>query len=202
MEEIEFDQEKYVFHPKIEILRELRDKPFPEVVKISATSKFQDFYSDKTHRGQKRLSLILGCVYDSFREFNEIKDIYDLAKQLGLSEKLVGSAIKNFRISQSTKNSLSNTTTRYLGPLDIVPGILEKMGYLGNCPDLKLVYERIQGKSDILHRSKPQSVAHALVYYYLTTSGQSVDIEKFCQGNGPCVMTVKKIVDEISLLES
>ena len=76
---------------KDEILRELKDKDLPEIIKIKATDLFNKFFYEKTHRGQKRLTLILGCIFEAYRECNEIENVYELAKIIGLSEKHVGS---------------------------------------------------------------------------------------------------------------
>ena len=187
---------------KIDILKELREMSFPNIVKIRATEMFDKYYSSKTHRGQKRLTLILGCVYDSFREYNIVHDIHDLAKKIGLQDKLVGSSIKFLRISQASAKEVPSTITRYLTPLDIIPEIMETHGFLVNIDDVKLLYNRLLQNSNMLQSSKPQSVAYALVYYYLTViGGNEIDLEVFCKGNSPCLMTVKKLVDEIIFIE-
>lgn len=198
---------------KEEILRELKDKAIPEIIKQKATEMFYEYYSDKTRRGNKRLSRILGCIFEAYRECDQVKNIYELARLINLPEKYVGSSLKELRIKQVTVSQkdgkpLPQTIRRYATPLDGIPEIFDSIGILGDISFIEQLYDRVRHRSDTLHRSKPESVAYALVCYYLTQSSDSkIDLSKIfkifqARDKAPCLMTIKKLVEEISLLEN
>lgn len=59
------------------------------------------------------------------------------------------------------------------------------------------IYSRIKNKSSKLNRSRPQSVASGLVYYWIKKNGKDISLKQFIKKVGLSELTINKIYYQI-----
>lgn len=121
---------------------------------------------------------------------DKLIQVFSLKRKTGLK------GLKHVNLYASRDSKLRTT---YITPINLVEDIMEK--FSANKDQKKEVgelYEKIKNKSSRLNRSRPQSVASGLVYYWIRLKKKEITLKEFAKKVNLSELTINKIAKEIS----
>lgn len=178
------------------IYKDVENMKYPYDIVCYANDMFSFITNGKTHRADNRKAIILICMFDSFKLHNDPRILASLQKDFNLSDKKV---CKGMKIVGLRRGQYKNATPIYI----TVPILITEIMSLFNanassiCDALK-IYSLIENKSVIINRCRPQSVASAVIYYYIKKSGRVIDIDTFTTKVNLTEATILKIIKEMN----
>jgi transcription initiation factor TFIIIB Brf1 subunit/transcription initiation factor TFIIB len=168
------------------------------------TNMANDIYSQvtkgKIYRGNSRKAIVFACIFHAYKISGKPQSCDSLRKIFNLERKTVLKGLKHVSLN-APKNSA--VRTKYITPVELVEELMDRFGTTKEQKNEVIdLYTKIRNKSSILNRSRPQSVASSLIYYYLSTSSTSniepFNIKDFIKKVELSELTVNKISKEIS----
>jgi transcription initiation factor TFIIIB Brf1 subunit/transcription initiation factor TFIIB len=147
------------------------------------------------YRGGSRKAIIFACVYHAYKLLGEVKTPDSLIQLFGLTRKegLKGLKIVNVNNSKGSEIHETCITSKH-----IISDILSKFSMLDEQKkDVYKIYERIKNKSSKLNRARPQSVASAVIYYWIITNNININIKDFAEITKLSELTITKNTREV-----
>jgi transcription initiation factor TFIIIB Brf1 subunit/transcription initiation factor TFIIB len=93
----------------------------------------------------------------------------------------------------------SKIRTTYITPIHIIEEIMEKFSATKEqTQEVVTLYEQIRNKSSRLNRSRPQSVASGLVFYWICIKGKEITLKDFAKKVILSELTINRIAKEIA----
>jgi transcription initiation factor TFIIIB Brf1 subunit/transcription initiation factor TFIIB len=82
--------------------------------------------------------------------------------------------------------------------MNLIKEIVEKFdGTEDQIKQISEIYEKIKDKSEKLNKSRPQSVASAIVYYWILKNKKNITCKEFAEKVDLSELTINKIIKEI-----
>ena len=175
---------------------------------VKMCKKCKNRYNDtlkikqKIYRGNSRKSMVFACIYNAYKisdnpqSCDNLIKIFNLQKNIGLN----GLKYVNLHASSSILKKLKQKK-HYITPLHIIKDIMKKFkGTSEQIQKVITIYNSIKNKSHILNRSRPQSVASGVVYYYILIDNKNISLKEFCGVVDLSALTITRIVKEISMI--
>lgn len=190
------------------IFKDLESLGFSEPIKIKANNIYIQVTNQianrdnnqktrgKILRGNSRKGIIFACTYHAFKLANmpqsheSLLEIFNLQRKDGLK----GLKYVNLHAPKDSK-----IRTTYVTPIALLNDIMSK--FSANEEQKKEVielYEKIRNKSSPLNRSRPQSVASGLVYYWICLNKKDISLKDFAKRVSLSELTISKISKIIS----
>lgn len=188
------------------IFKDLENLGFSENIKIKANNIYIQVTSQnqrqspkqrgKILRGNSRRGIIFACTYHAFKMANMpqshevLLEIFNLQRKDGLK----GLKYVNLHAPKDSK-----IRTTYVTPIALLNDIMSK--FSANEEQKREVielYEKIRNKSSPLNRSRPQSVASGLVYYWICLKKKDISLREFAKKVSLSELTISKISKIIS----
>lgn len=154
----------------------------------------------KIFRGESRKSIVFACIFLTYKFFNKPISHESLIKIFKIKQKTCLKGIKYVSLNSTLK-------TTSISPLVLIDEIMDKFDAgVNDKQEVKDLYIQIKNKSidpnRQLNRSRPQSIASGLVYYWICQKQKNISIEKFAETVKLSNLTINKISKEIaSILE-
>jgi len=187
--------------------RKIEDKSiFKDVETMGFSNKIisdaNDLYTMVTrghiYRGKTRKAIIFACIFQAYKTngnpqpYSQLIDIFALTKKAGLG------GIKHVGLN-APKESMIHTM--HITPVNLMEDIMNKFEANDTQKDeVKELYKKIKNKSSILNRSRPQSVAAGLIYYWIEKSVINITLKDFADKADLSELTITKISKEIGLV--
>lgn len=183
------------------IFKDVETMKFNEKIVAEANRIYMDVTKGKIFRGKSRKAIIFACIFHAFKANGKIQTHEKLLKQFELSKKLGLRGLNRVNL-QIPKNSPLRETS--ITPVDLIEDIMDSFSSsIEQKKDVISIYNRIKNKSSVLNRSRPQSVASGIVFYWITLNRKGISIEEFKQKVSPSSSTILKMSKEIeSVLSS
>lgn len=144
------------------------------------------------HRGMKRKKLIFYCLYHAYKQFGIIEDPKNIARIIGLPEKDICKALSMFCGKVNEK--------LYLTPYDYIRKFHEELKLQQETLDLILIIaEEIFKIDPSLLDEYPQSVAGAIILYYLNINGIAIDKKDFSKMIGKSIVSINKLLKRVMI---
>lgn len=153
-----------------------------------------------TKRGKRRRMLLFYCSFTAYNQQNIPIDPFTLAKNCGLDRSGISKALS---MCSPVQTNLSTPLVRYT-PLDYIPVYFDKLNEdwiefpSGALDDIYKITKEVLSKDLDLSDEKPQTVAAAILVFYLQMNGFSIDKLKYQDIFGRSDMTINKIKKRIS----
>lgn len=184
-------------------IRNLKNKSIYDDVKtLNISEHIKDLANDiysricgtKVHRGKKRKAILFASIYHAYKmdnnpqSYESLKQIFDIQKK----DALKGLKYLNEFIPKDIQMNMSITPEHL---------IIEYMNrFNSNENHIKQVlqlYLRIKNKSLLLSRSRPQSIAGGIIYYYISFINRAMTLKDFAKKINLSELTINKIMKEI-----
>lgn len=177
------------------IFKDVENMGFSEKIVAKANDIYGQVTKGKIYRGNSRKAIVFACIFHSYKlagnpqSCDMLRNAFNLHRKIGLK----GLKRVNLGVPKT-----SGIRTCYITPLELIGEILDKFNATQrHKEDVAKLYEKIRNKSTIINRARPQSVASALVYYYICSKNKEIGMKDFTQKVGLSELTISKIVKEI-----
>jgi len=182
------------------IFKDVETFGFSDKVVNMANDIYTEVTKGKIYRGNSRKAIIFGCIFHSIKINGKIHSCESLRTIFKLDKKIILKGLKHVNLN-SPKNS--NIVNRYITPIELVNEYIVKFAHVEE--DKRLIndiYEKIKNKSSIINRSRPQSVASSMIYYYFSNKfgSNNFSIKDFIKKIKLSELTINKITKEIKRL--
>lgn len=177
-----------------DIVHLIRD---PEVLSRANQLYFQVTKKDILRKSSRR-GVIFACVFHAYKENGQARTPDELAIILNMRKKVVSKGLKYFYMQLSKTEQLNPV---YITPFHFFPTLWRQVGLTFDGPiasDLVNLFLKCHAKSSLMNRSNPQSVASAMVYYYLCSHSQAMTCAKFASIVNLSVITISRLASDIS----
>ena len=182
------------------IRKELDLVQLPDEIKDRADRIYAYKVGDNTYRANVRQEVKFSCIFDAYKEAGIIRDPNEIAQMLGIKRKGMSRGIMR---CSSLFTGKSNTTEQTpLTALNLIPDMLTRCGIQAeecHLEDMARIYLYAKDRSELLNRSKPQSIAAALIFYYIShmVVDRKIPKNEIAKNCGISVMTLNKISQDM-----
>jgi transcription initiation factor TFIIIB Brf1 subunit/transcription initiation factor TFIIB len=199
---------KHNSNPNRVLARKLEDEKniFKDVENMGFNNKIitlgNDIYLQVTKgqilRGNSRKSIIFASIFHAFKISGNPQPHDKLMKIFSLNKKNSLKGLKYVNLN-APKNSLIHTT--YITPENLIEDIMDKFNASKNQKKEVIdIYLKIKNKSSKLNRSRPQSVASSVTYFWICKKNMDISLRDFAKRVELSELTIDKLVKEIELL--
>ncbi len=168
----------------------------PKAIAKQVEEKYNKIVGNNTVRGKGRMAIIAACLFHTYRDFGEYRTTDYIRKLFDLTKKKMSEGIAKYRVI--FKDSRIDNTS----PEDLIRWILNLTG-IDQSHYRKIVHitRYLNSSSILIKRSSPQSVASAVVYFYLCLNPEykkmlGLSKSKFAEKALLSDITVTKLVKE------
>ena len=179
------------------IFRDVENLGFSDKIVNTANDIYTQVTNGKIYRGNSRKAIIFGCIFHSVKMNGKIYSCDTLRTIFNLDKKIILKGLKHVNLNLP-KNS--NIVNKYITPIELVNEYILKFEHVENDKTLiSELYENIKNKSSIINRSRPQSVASSMIYYYFSKKfgANNFNIKDFIKKIKLSELTINKISKEI-----
>jgi len=170
----------------------------PHAIVVHVEAKYNKIIGNETIRGKRRKAIIAACLLFAYREFAEHRTSDFVKNIFGLTKKEMSSGLTSYY------NAFPEARTMTERPENLLKWILTLTG-IDQSHYRKIVHicRFMENSSILLKRSSPQSVASAVVYFYLCLNPEykeelGLTKNKFAEKVLLSDITVTKLVKEAS----
>ena len=178
------------------IFKDVENLGFSESIISKANQIYTQVTQGKIFRGNSRKAIVFACVFHAFKMSGKPQSHERLIQIFNLNRKTGLRGLKYVNL-YAPKDSKLRTT--YITPINLVGEIMEKFSATKDQKDEVIsLYEKIKNKSSRLNRSRPQSVASGLVFYWICMKRKDISLKDFAKKVILSELTVNKIAKEIA----
>ena len=178
------------------IYKDVENMGFSDKIISEANTIYFQVTQGKIFRGNSRKAIVFACIFHAYKlsgkpqSHEKLIGIFKLDRKTGLK------GLKHVNL-HAPKDSQIRTT--YITPINLVEEIMDKFSATKEQKDevIKL-YHQIKNKSSKLNRSRPQSVASGIVYYWIRQKNKDITLKQFTKKVVLSELTISNIAKEIS----
>ena len=172
-------------------------------IKDRANEIYMNLCGDKVHRGIHRKSIVFASVYHAFKLENDPQSFESLRKVFNANQITIKrkDALKGLKFINENAPSNSPLRTIYITPKHLIQEFMIKFNATKEQTEEVIeIYNSVKNKSNMLNRSRPQSVAAGIIYYYITTKGKHIPMKEFIAKVNLSELTINKINKEVGTI--
>lgn len=177
------------------IYKDVEKMGFSDKIIACANQLYEQVTQGKIFRGNTRKGIIFACIFHSYKLNNNPQSCEMLIDIFGIDRKVGLRGLKFVNLNAPKDSNFRNfqITTEHL-----IKEIMNKFHANDlHVEEALLIYSIIKGKSSLLNRSRPQSVASGLVRYYIQRKNSDISMEYFRSKINLSELTITRIVKEI-----
>ena len=179
----------------VSIRKDISHMGFSDKIIDDADRLYKQVTKGQIYRGESRKAVIFACIFHAYKLSGKCQTPNGLMTTFGLSKKnsLKGMKIVNVNLPKDSPIHLAVLT-----PVHHMNDIMDKFSATKTQKDdVCKLYERIRNRSSKLNRARPQSVAAAVIFYWITTNNIDIPIKQFAKHTELSELTISKNVKEI-----
>lgn len=189
------------------IYKDVENMNFSDRIVSIANKIYFEITKEQIFRGNSRKAIVFACIFHSYKLTEKPQTHEKLIDVFGLSTKIGLKGIKYVNLYTSknkidfdglldVKPSVSPIT--YITPVNLVEEIMDKFNATKEQKQQVVsIYHKIKNRSSRLNRSRPQSVASALVYYWICENKINISLKQFAKTISLSDLTINKLYIEI-----
>jgi len=178
------------------IYKDVETMGFGDKVVHLANQIYTQVTKGQIFRGNSRRAIVFGSVFHAFKLQGKPQSHDKLIKIFELNRKIGLKGLKHINL-YAPKDSLIHTT--YITPENLIEDIMDKFKAT---PEQKQevieLYNKIKNKSSKINRSRPQSVACAITYFWICHKGLDISLKEFAKKSDLSELTIDRLSKEIS----
>jgi transcription initiation factor TFIIIB Brf1 subunit/transcription initiation factor TFIIB len=178
------------------IFKDVENLGFSENIVAKANIIYAQVTKGDIFRGNSRKAIVFACIFHAYKmsgkpqSHERLIRIFDLNRKTGLR------GLKHVNLCAPKD---SNIRTTYITPINLVDEIMEQFSATKEQKQEVIeLYNQVKNKSSRLNRSRPQSVASGVVYYWIRLKEKDISLKDFAQKVSLSELTVNKIAKEIA----
>jgi transcription initiation factor TFIIIB Brf1 subunit/transcription initiation factor TFIIB len=178
------------------IYKDVENMGFSDKIIYLANQLYIQVTKGQIFRGNSRKAIVFACIFHSFKIQGKPQSHEKLIKIFQLNKKTGLKGLKFVNLN-APKESLIHTT--YITPINIIEDIMDKFEATRDQKNEVVdLYNKIKNKSSKINRSRPQSIASGLVYFWISFKNIDVSIKNFAKKADLSELTILKLAKEIS----
>lgn len=178
------------------IYKDVENMKFSDKTVFLANQIYTQVTKGKIFRGNSRRAIVFASIFHAFKLQQNPQSHDKLIKIFELDRKLALKGLKHVNLN-APKDSLIHTT--YITPENLIEDIMNK--FKANKDQKNEVidlYNKIKNKSSKINRSRPQSVASALTYFWICNKGLDITLKEFAKKTDLSELTIYRLAKEIA----
>jgi transcription initiation factor TFIIIB Brf1 subunit/transcription initiation factor TFIIB len=162
---------------KRSIHKDIAHLPIPKMVVDTANELYLNVYATKACQNKQRQTLIFACIFHAFK-------MHHIPKSLDMLKSIFNSTYTTKSKSIHSGLKLVTITLKMIGthqrgdrvtPYHLIGEILKKIQVSEDkAKKIQESYHLLEGKSELINRSRPQSVAAGVVWLFMKHTGLSI----------------------------
>ena len=182
------------------IYRDVETLGFSEKITNGANDIYSRVTKGKIYRGKFRKSIVFACIFNSYKLSGKPITCEKLQEIFKLDKKVILRGLK-FVTLNVPKDSQIRTT--HITPVELIEEIINRTGIPPEDKSQIIeIYVKVKNRSSLLNRSRPQSFAAGLIYFWIIENNKDVNIKEFIKKVKLSELTVSKISREINRIIS
>uniref|UniRef100_A0A6C0D1G4 Transcription factor TFIIB cyclin-like domain-containing protein n=1 Tax=viral metagenome TaxID=1070528 RepID=A0A6C0D1G4_9ZZZZ len=178
------------------IFKDVENMGFSEKIVSIANKIYGDVTKGQIFRGNSRKAIIFASIFHSFKLEGRPQSHEKLIKIFSLNRKTGLKGLKHVNLN-APKDSKIHVT--YITPINLVDDIMDEFkANIKQKEQVSVLYDSIKNKSSKLNRSRPQSAAAGLIYFWICREHLSITLKEFAAKVNLSELTILKIAREIS----
>jgi len=178
------------------IFKDVENLGFSESIISKANKIYAQVTQGKIFRGNSRKAIVFACVFHAYKMSGKPQSHERLIQIFNLNRK---TGLKGLKYVNLYAPKESKIRTTYITPKNLVNELMTKFSASEEqTQEVIQLYEKIKNKSSRLNRSRPQSVASGLVYYWICKKGKDITLKEFAKKVILSELTINKIAKEIT----
>lgn len=180
------------------IIKDVENMGFSDTIIGKADELYAQVTKGQIYRGNSRKAIVFACIFHAYKLAGNHQTPENLIKLFGLDRK---NGLKGLKIVNVNAPKDSQIHTSYITPEHLVNDIMDKFkaSPVQKAEVIEL-YDKIKNKSSKLNRSRPQSVAAALTYYWILNKNINISIKDFAKKADLSELTINKNTKEVALV--
>lgn len=177
------------------IIKDVENLGFSDSIISSANRIYTEVTKGKIYRGNSRKSIVFACIFHAYKLAGVPQSHERLTGIFGLNRKSGLKGLKHVNL-HAPKTSVIRAT--YITPETLVEEIMDKFHASDDQKiAVKELYQKIKNRSSKLNRSRPQSVAAGLTFYWILLERKNITLKEFTKRVALSELTISKIAKEI-----
>jgi transcription initiation factor TFIIIB Brf1 subunit/transcription initiation factor TFIIB len=168
---------------------------FSDKIVCEANKIYFEVTKGQIFRGNSRKAIVFASIFHAYKLSGKPQSHDKLIQVFNLNRKNGLKGLKHINL-YAPKTSTIRTT--YITPVNLIEEIMDKFSAT---PEQKqevvTIYNQIKNKSSRLNRSRPQSVACGLIFYWIKNQQKDITIKQFTKKVNLSELTINKIATEI-----
>lgn len=178
------------------IYKDVEKMNFSDAVITEANKIFLATTKGNIYRGNSRKAIIFACVFHAYKILGTPQSCESLIEVFQLDRKVGLKGLKHVGLNAPKDSKIRKS---HIKPQDLVREIMKKFDASPEqIEEVVTIYGKIHNKSSKLNRSRPQSVAAGLTYYYILLKQKNITLKDFTKKVKLSELTVTNITKEIA----
>lgn len=180
------------------IVKDVENMGFSDTIIGKADELYKQVTKGQIYRGNSRKAIVFACIFHAYKLAGNHQTPENLIKLFGLDRK---NGLKGLKIVNVNAPKDSQIHTSYITPEHLVNDIMDKFKATPTQKSEVIeLYVKIKNKSSKLNRSRPQSVAASLTYYWILKKNINISIKDFAKKVDLSELTINKNTKEVALV--
>jgi transcription initiation factor TFIIIB Brf1 subunit/transcription initiation factor TFIIB len=178
------------------IYKDISSLNLPDNIVKEANRLYIHVVKDRIYRGNTRKSIIFACIFYAYKQFENPQSCDTLTKLFNITKK---DGLKGLKIvTMNTTDKIVKKST-YITPINIIKEIMSQFdAHESDIESVIKLYDKVNRKSEVLSRARPQSVAAGLIRYYIIKQDREISMQDFREKVNLSDLTINRIVKEIT----
>jgi len=169
---------------------------FSDNIVNTADKLYNQVTNGSIYRGNSRKAIVFACIFHAYKLQGNHQLPEDLIALFGLDRKNGLKGLKIVNVNAPKDSPIHNTS---ITPIHIIRQIMLKFEANDEMiEEVNALYKKINNRSSKLNRSRPQSVAAALTFYWICTKNRKITIKDFSKKVELSELTISKNAKEIA----
>lgn len=178
------------------IFKDVETLSLSESVVSQGNRIYNEVTKGKIFRGDSRRAIVFACIFHAFKILGIPQSHENLMRAFRLKRRAGLRGLKYVNI-YAPKNSEVRTTQ--ITPKFLIEEIMSQFSAnKQHIQEVFDIYEEIKNTSSKINRSRPQSTASGLVFYWIQLRSKNITLKEFAKKVGLSEMTISKISKEIA----
>jgi len=180
------------------IFKDVEKMGFSDRIIAEANRIYEECTHGKIYRGNSRKGIIFACIFHAYKLNGYIQSCEHLLEVFQIERRVGLKGLKFINLNAPKDASFRNIRVT-------IPHLIDEvMDKFHATADQKkeavALFEAVNDRSSMLNRARPQSLAAAIVRYYIQRQNTDISIDYFIERVNLSELTIMRLVTEISRL--
>jgi transcription initiation factor TFIIIB Brf1 subunit/transcription initiation factor TFIIB len=180
------------------IFKDVENMGFSETIIAKADELYSQVTKGQIYRGHSRKAIVFACIFHSYKLIGKHQTPENLIRLFNINRK---NGLKGLKIVNVNVPKDSQIHTSYITPEHLIHDIMDKFrATTAQKEEVVDLYLKIKNKSSKLNRSRPQSVASSLTYYWICKKNINISLKDFAKKVDLSELTIQKNTKEVGII--